>query len=135
FLYNLDAIQYEPTMCRATSDGGCIIFGERGAVGSGDYKRMYWLKFNPNTQLSIAEPNESTADINVYPNPAKDMLNIVSSDIIKKIELVNMLGQTVYSSSINSNGMLINTDCLPKGSYIARIHTAQGITTKNVFIE
>ncbi len=74
--------------------------------------------------------------INVYPNPAKDVLNVVSDLSIKNITLVNYVGQSVYTSAVNSNTYQMNVSTYAPGMYIVRIETTDGtIITKRITIK
>ena len=74
-------------------------------------------------------------NISVYPNPAKDIINISSSEQINEVEIINLAGQIVYSSKENSKNLTINTAFLEKGNYLVNIHTDKGISTKKIVIE
>ncbi|MBR1774289.1 MAG: T9SS type A sorting domain-containing protein [Bacteroidales bacterium] len=71
----------------------------------------------------------------VYPNPAKDVINISSSEVIHSLKITNFAGQTVYSSTENSKTATINTASFEKGNYLVQIQTDKGQTTKKVVIE
>ena len=60
-------------------------------------------------------------DAIIYPNPAKDRLNIISNSV-KSIQIINNLGQIVLTDS-NPQSMLtvINIDSLQNGLYFVKI--------------
>ncbi len=66
--------------------------------------------------------NEAVDDffINVYPNPAHDLLNlsISSSQSQWKVELINSIGATVQSIMMQSGLSSIDVDVLPRGIYL-----------------
>ncbi|MCW4469771.1 Ig-like domain-containing protein [Flavobacterium sp. MFBS3-15] len=66
------------------------------------------------------------SNLNAYPNPVTDMLNISGGDIIKSVEVHNMLGQLVLSKTINSDKGQIDMGTFPAGNYIVKIGTDKG---------
>ncbi|MBQ2573678.1 MAG: T9SS type A sorting domain-containing protein, partial [Bacteroidales bacterium] len=60
--------------------------------------------------------------IDIFPNPANDILNITSSETISEIEIVNTLGQVVYRVEVNSDNAVCDVEDLKAGVYIVRIH-------------
>lgn len=68
--------------------------------------------------------NEIPLDnISLYPNPFSQNINVEhrGNKIIKSIELLNSLGQTVINRVVNSNIETINTISLPNGVYHIKI--------------
>ncbi|HHH54580.1 MAG TPA: T9SS type A sorting domain-containing protein [Bacteroidetes bacterium] len=73
--------------------------------------------------------------INIYPNPAKDVLQIdVSNSIeIENIELFDISGKKAKTYS--SNDRNLNISGLSAGTYFLRVSTTEGGVTKKVIIE
>ena len=75
--------------------------------------------------------NNNLFDTKVYPNPTSDTWIISTpNNIITSIEVFNLLGKRVVSQVNNSNNIIVSTQGLTNGIYIARITTEQG--TKSV---
>jgi hypothetical protein len=70
----------------------------------------------------------------VFPNPANNVVNIVSGEIIEQVKIFDMLGRVVYYSQVNSDNIIINTSQLKEGMYLMKIITADDITSKKVKI-
>lgn len=69
-----------------------------------------------NASTDIQEVNHEF--ISIFPNVANDFLKIRSSSILKKVELINSLGKSVYSKQgLTSYEELIHTKSLPRGVY------------------
>lgn len=69
--------------------------------------------------------------IMVYPNPAKDKSFIQSNYPIDKVELLNDIGQTVFSSTnTNDRNFTLMHNDLPAGVYYLRVHTRKLYTYK-----
>lgn len=63
------------------------------------------------------------AEINLYPNPVNDILNIASSETISEIEIVNVMGQVVKRVEVNADNAACNVEDLVSGVYVIRIRT------------
>ena len=64
--------------------------------------------------------------IAIYPNPAKEELTIETNlNTEQRIEIVNLIGQTVYTSSSINNKTIINTTAFANGVYILKLYTAK----------
>ena len=73
--------------------------------------------------------NEQTANtVSIYPNPATTVLNVVAEGY-NTIEIVNLLGQTVYAANATNN-MQINVSNLNNGVYFVRVNGENGTTTQ-----
>ena len=73
-------------------------------------------------------------NVSVYPNPANDMFTInVNADNFK-YQLVNSLGQVVYSGNA-SNKAVVSVSELNKGVYFLRITTGNQVKTQKVVVE
>ena len=87
------------------------------------------------TWTGFAENIHSQIKIKIYPNPATDVVNIISLENITKVQLLNTLGEIIYS--FNNNGSsyyslsLIN---VPSGLYFIKVYcqTHSSITTINL---
>lgn len=80
----------------------------------------------------------SEAKITIYPNPTTDhfKINIPEDDNYNELEVINQVGQKIYSHTINSSGktMTVTTD-LEAGIYFVRL-TGEGIiATEKIIIK
>ena len=73
--------------------------------------------------LSTADFGNTNNTISLYPNPAKEVLNISSSSQIAKIEVYDLLGKKVAS---NNNASNVNVAALGKGAYIVKVVQENG---------
>jgi len=80
--------------------------------------------------------NENTvSQISVYPNPAKDLVNIVSNEIIHKIELINSSGKVMVTSLENSDNIQLKISDLKSGLYFISIQTPSKRIIKKLTIQ
>jgi len=71
-----------------------------------------------------------SALVELYPNPASNVLNIVSYNVeIEKINIYNLNGQLVLNKDVNNNQKTINISSLESGIYIV------DILSDNIFIK
>ncbi|MFY8180216.1 MAG: T9SS type A sorting domain-containing protein [Flavobacterium sp.] len=59
--------------------------------------------------------------IKLYPNPVIDIVTISSTEMMTNLEVVNILGQIVFSKSVNDNETTIDMSRYSSGSYIVRV--------------
>lgn len=77
------------------------------------------------------------SEIMIYPNPCKDFIQFDSRDLrIDRVEVLNLLAEKLFESTIPVAGIqTIGANNWPKGFYIVKFHTAEGIFTKRVVKE
>ncbi len=100
--------------------------------GSVDLDIMIFPKVSGNVGLTEAEVNSLSY---VYPNPAKDEVLVASSLTMERVEIVNMLGQVVYSADVNGNSVKVNTVDFGAGNYLVKMFTESGMATKKLVVE
>jgi hypothetical protein len=82
--------------------------------------------------------NELNVDlnVNVYPNPATDYVNIQTNFEIKNLKVVNYVGQVVFDQNIGQINYQINTSGFVSGMYFVQIETLEGvIVTKRLTVK
>ncbi len=82
--------------------------------------------------LFIGLPEQSLSNsINLYPNPATDVLTITNNDKILSVAILNILGCSVLENKDNlQNKLTLNISSLSKGIYFASITTTRGMVVK-----
>ncbi len=75
--------------------------------------------------------------VKVFPNPVRDQLRVELSEELhpKTLEVFNIMGQRVIFNEINTNRALLNVSELPKGVYILKVITEEGVGSKRIIIE
>lgn len=84
--------------------------------------------------MGLSNIEKTDLSITLYPNPTTDKINIVSCENINRIELFNILGQSVYNKETNNKNETVDVSNFAKGNYIAKLFTDKGITTKKFII-
>ena len=95
--------------------------------------RMY-LTLGLGTGLSLNELIAKTTEI--YPNPANNVLNIVSYTVgIENINIYNLNGQLVLNKEVNNNQKTLNISSLKNGIYIVDILSESTSVKRKLIIE
>ena len=80
----------------------------------------------------------STDPVNVYPNPAQELINIELGDLIgtKIIELYDVTGRIILTEQVNNNAVQLNISEVNNGIYFIKvINEEKTISIKRVVIE
>jgi hypothetical protein len=70
----------------------------------------------------------------MYPNPAKDVLNMSGASVIEEVTVFNMLGQQVMKATPNATSAALNVQQLQKGVYIVNA-VINGVMTSQKFMK
>ncbi len=74
-------------------------------------------------------------EISIFPNPAKDVLNVHSPDVIRNISIINILGMVELESSPNAASCNLDLSGFDNGIYFVRIQTSNGTLTKKIQVQ
>ena len=73
------------------------------------------------------------AGVNVYPNPATDIVNI-SAPNIEAIKVSNPAGQVLVNILVNDNNSQIDVRKYDAGVYFVQVKTDKGLFTKKIIV-
>ncbi|AZA55896.1 T9SS type A sorting domain-containing protein [Chryseobacterium shandongense] len=93
-----------------------------------------YVKINSANSLGVKSV-EIDGGASVYPNPAKDQLNVKSSNEIVELHIFNMAGQKVLSQKISEKNPQLNISMLTTGNYILQTIDKHGNSTSTRFIK
>lgn len=105
------------------NDGTVWVVGGNGygQLGDGTTNHVYnAIQLSVCSSTGIEE--NSMAHVSVFPNPSTGIFTIQSSEILTEIEIINMLGQTISFTKIESDKAEINLTNKPEGIYIYRAY-------------
>ncbi len=94
---------------KCTSSYGCI-----------DSANVFIAIDTCTTETMLVSRND---EIRIYPNPAANILVIVSSAVIRAVSIENIVGQTLFVDMFDNKLAEINVAELPPGSYLIRINS------------
>ena len=115
-----------PTIQEKTVNGNTyngVTYNEDTTFDSFEECTLY--KVTLKVPTSSSDDIDNVEGITIYPNPARNEFSIKSSEAIENIEILNMMGQVLYTN--NSNFDLVQIS-LPAGVYLVKIQTVDGKT-------
>ena len=78
---------------------------------------------------------ESSPEIVICPNPAMDFIHINSRSMIHGIEMMNFLGQEVYTlRGVDALATKVNVSDLKAGIYVVKVTTQQGVRAVKITV-
>jgi hypothetical protein len=101
------------------------------SVSQGNFS---YVKISSANSLGVKSV-EINGGASVYPNPAKDQLNVKSSNDIAELNIFNMAGQKVLSQKNSVKNPQLNISALTKGNYILQTIDKSGNSTSTRFIK
>ena len=72
--------------------------------------------------------------IKVYPNPNNGKFTLTNTDNIKIFEVINMLGEAIYTLTIDNNSTEIDLTAVPKGIYFVKINSGEKVYIEKVVL-
>ncbi len=73
--------------------------------------------------------------LNLYPNPNAGIFHIEANDNMTRVQVMDMLGQVVYTAPVNGLQHTIQMDQMHSGIYIVKIDTPKGEIIEKVQIQ
>lgn len=83
--------------------------------------------------VGLNEKGEQTY-VSMYPNPAQTYVMLSSNTLIKKVNILNQLGQLVQTMAPGTPELRINTETMKPGVYILQIDTEHGMATQKLTV-
>ena len=109
------------------------------SVGTYDVMLVAYGKCgNDTTTISVTVDNLGIEDYNfnfkMYPNPANN--NVTVTGLVEgiRIEVLNIVGETILKDYATSNNLVLPTDNLSNGTYFVRVSTDYGQVSKKLMI-
>ncbi|MGV3460485.1 MAG: T9SS type A sorting domain-containing protein [Flavobacterium sp.] len=80
--------------------------------------------------LTYEMPTAATVDFKnstlaYYPNPVKDVFNIAAQTPLTYVEVYNLLGQQVFTKTLNAADVHLDLSALASGNYIVRAYAGE----------
>ena len=100
-------------------------------LSSSEVTQLYTNGNNNLGVLSVADNNFLNDKIRLYPNPLNGAVNElkISSELVKSIEIYNILGAKVLSKKVINSS--VNLNALSKGTYVVKTFDASGKNLSN----
>ena len=75
------------------------------------------------------------SDVILYPNPTSGIINIESNEVLKRITIINTVGQLMLLKSTDETKIELNVERLPSGYYSVLMETKSGKLIARRFIK
>ena len=70
---------------------------------------------------TLSTQNFQIEEVNLFPNPVNNILNIQTNLYIENVEIFNMLGQRINELTLDSNNKLIDMSAFTEGMYLVKV--------------
>ena len=101
---------------------------------------IFWSQ--PGTLIRIESENSSIENLNIYPNPSRDIFNVSFTTEEKqnlKVRILNVIGEEVYKEDlqqlVGEYVKAINLKQYSRAIYFLEIETDDGVITKKLILQ
>ena len=77
-------------------------------------------------------PADVVPNIDIFPNPADDNVNIISNVEMIGLKIIDLNGKTVQEVKVNNDIFITDISSLLSGFYMVNIQTEKGIISKRL---
>jgi hypothetical protein len=126
---------YTFTIFDMYNDGICCDFGN-GYISINN--ELFSGEFNSEFSIDLCDLNSIDFDnleLKLYPNPAKDELNIRSNENIKQIVIFDYFGRIIEKTKYNLKELKINLTTYKSGIYFIQITTENQISNQKILVK
>jgi len=126
--FNWDDFHYDGFHMSASTNNGMGLLNAWFDLNTNQVKYDYKYGHIDYGTVQTMSANITFDDLKLYPNPAKDVINIQNKGIINEYSIIDMTGKQIINKlNISNNVVQINVSQLPIANYIIRIHSENGI--------
>ncbi len=103
-------------------------FHFRYVTGGAQKGTLYFDQFRflaPDNSTSVSQPMVDS-NINLFPNPVDNVLNIHADETIKTVRIYSISGQLMMIEQVGSDKAVLNLDRLSAGVYLVEVYTESG---------
>ena len=85
--------------------------------------------------IAVGYNKLTNEQIMIYPNPATEVVNVKSDYSITRIDVMNFVGQTIYTNSdVAAMTAKINVTTFKPGVYFVKVSTSEGVRTVKITV-
>ena len=122
-------IKMGSTVFAGVDTTSCVLYVPDGSVAL--YKAAaQWNAFKSVYGVVTGIADVEMQNLQIFPNPAKDILHIIAESPISKVEIYGLNGKMQMQEK-NFAGKM-NVSSLVKGVYIVKVYTLQGVATVKI---
>ncbi|MDB4167968.1 T9SS type A sorting domain-containing protein, partial [Polaribacter sp.] len=114
----------------ANSYDKLVLIFDNGTMGDGSDNYTFYIDDIELSGGTAGVEDESLVTLNMFPNPASDVLNISSQSTINTVEIYNVLGQKVITMQVEDTSAEINVSNLNAGIYLIKYEINNSTSTK-----
>jgi len=93
-----------------------------------------WASCDPCVIVPPTGVEDILNSVLIYPNPANNILNVSSSEIIDKVEVLDVVGRVIISKTLNSSTYILDISELNNNVYFVNYSINGVISTKKVIV-
>ncbi len=86
------------------------------------------------TTIALGISNVDEIGFHVYPNPAKEIINILTPVKFSEVRLINCQGKVVYDNKTKGTNLHILTQGFEPGMYVLQIYSGLQVTSKKILV-
>lgn len=132
---NATTNNFTKTSIDFTATGSKVVIYVRASKAVDSDTEVFYDNISLVEKTGTASVNDIfSSKISVYPNPAKNFIKISSDENITGVEMYNLIGKRVLSTSSLSNDRL-DTSKLSQGVYILKVTSNDLVGTRKIIIE
>jgi hypothetical protein len=118
----------------AIGHNGSVSVATTNSCGLQNYQSRAYVLSNNSGVCASAQPLR-ISEPKIYPNPAKDILNIEMPDGVKEVILTNSFQEILLQLQTKENNFQIDISKFKQGTYILKIVTETEVIVKQVIFE
>ena len=97
---------------------------------------MIRMNFDPASSGSTSSKNLIKSDINIYPNPANNVISISNLDNFDFLQIKDLLGKVVHKKNISKvNNTTIDVQGFSTGTYLLNLEGLESSISRKIVIE
>jgi hypothetical protein len=130
-LWKKDSVDYVAT---ATETRYFALGGKGDATTASINVRYDDIKIEKVTITTGIKTIAANDAISIFPNPTTGILNITSVEANSSIEIINIIGEKVYTNTLVKGNNVVDLSSLANGSYFLKLNSNNTTTTKKVVL-
>ena len=92
-------------------------------IQSGGYTDFLYAKYAATPCGVLSTPKIDKLNLNVYPNPTNNIINIQTDETLESYQVFNMLGQEIFNGNFEAMHPTISLAKLAQGTYFVKVKT------------
>ena len=131
---NIDTDNFTKNTLVFTPSGSFIVIYVRAPLAVDSDNEVFFDNIELYETASLSVNDVFSSKISIYPNPANEFVQISTSETITGIEIYNLIGKKVISSSKLTNNK-IDVSNLSKGVYVLKVMSNDLVGSRKIIIE